>query len=318
MIKKRDYKYLNTPDYSLAGERFFKNSKDYLSANTVVNAAYLTSNEQLDKYLPQIGVAGKKIATVGSSGDQVLNSLLYGCKDITLIDANVLSEAYIEYKMALIKTYSFEDFRYVMFDDKCIFDWMVYSQISHHLSKDVKQFFDEIMLLQEETEYRSAHYYQEFSDLNILNGVVNHLPHTEFSEFYHSKEAYKKLQAILRAKDYKLSYIVSRLEDFPKRLPEKYDVILLSNIYDYVFKPKFKSILNKLYQTNLKNGGVIQFQYFFEDGIFRRRPPKIDGMENVEIIELHAHDAEQPTEKDRDECKVYLLKKPNSKELELG
>lgn len=317
MIKRKDYKYLNNPDYSLSGERFFKNAQDFLSSNTVVNAVYLSSNEQLDIYFPMMNLEGKKVATVGSSGDQVLNALFYGSKDVTLIDANVLSQAFIEYKMALIKTLSFEEFLYVMFNDRSLFEWRVYSKISHLLSNETKALFDPIMLMQEEVNYDSYLDYDKFSDLKIFTGVVNNLPHTEFSEFYHSPEAYYRLQNILINQDFKLKFIVSRLEDFAERLPEKYDFISLSNIYDYVPRFKFNIALKKLYNKKLNDGGTIQFQYLFEDSIlWKKRPKEMKGYE-FEVIQLHAQEM-PPSQKDRDNCKVYLLKKPNSKELELG
>lgn len=318
MLKRKDYKYLNHPDYSLAGEQFLKNATDFLISNSVVNAAYLTSNEQLDKYLPMLNIAGKKIATVGSSGDQILNALYYGCKDITFIDGNVLAEAYIEYKMALIKALSFDEFKYVLIEDKSAFDFKVYQKISHYLSGAVRQFFDEIMLMQDSVEFGTLEYYETFNDFKIFHSIINNLPHTEFSEFYHSKDAYEKLKNILFAGDFKLKYITSRLEDFPSRLNEKYDVILLSNIYDYVSRLKFNPVLKSLYKNNLKSGGVIQFQYLFEDSIFvKKRPKPMEGFD-MEIVELHAETSPDPKLRDRDECKVYLLKKPNSKSLELG
>ena len=318
MIKRKDYKYLNNPDYSLAGEQFYRNVSDFLTSNSVVNAAYLTSNEQLDKYLPMLNVAGKKIATVGSSGDQILNALFYGAKDITFIDGNVLAEAYIEYKIALIKALNYKQFKDILIGEKEAFHWKLYRIISPFLSETVRQFFDEIMLMQDDVKYGTLAYFDALNDFKIFNGIVNNLPHTEFSEFYHSEEAYEKLRRILFAGDFKLSFNVSRLEDFPARLKEKFDVILLSNIYDYVPKFKFNPVLKSLYKNNLKPGGIIQFQYLFEESIFKKKRPKpMEGFD-MEVIELPAVQNEDPLERDRDECKVYLIKKPNSKSLELG
>lgn len=318
MIKRKDYKYLNNPDYSLAGEQFLKNATDFLTSNSVVNAAYLSSNEQLDKYMPMLNLKGKKLATVGSSGDQILNALLYGSRDITFIDGNVLAQPYIEYKFALIKALSYEEFKYVLLDDKSAFEWKIYKKISPYLSGTVRQFFDEIMLMQDSVEFGTMEYYEAFNDFKIFNSIVNNLPHTEFSEFYHSKNAYEKIKKILLDGSFNLTFETSRLEDFSKVLKEKYDVILLSNIYDYVPRFKFNPALKSLYKNNLNSGGIIQFQYLFEESIFRKKRPKqMEGFD-IEVVELPSQKTQDPELKDRDECKVYLLKKPNSKQLELG
>lgn len=317
MLKRKDYEYLNDNDYSLAGEQLYKNANSFLTAESIVNAAYLTSNEQLDKYFPMIGVVDKKIATVGSSGDQILNALFYGCKDITLIDGNILSEAYIEYKMALIKTLEFSEFRKLVLEDGGLFNWKIYSRISHNLHGSVRQFFDEFISMQEDYSKEKPLSYQKFSSYDFYTSIINNLPHTEFSEFYHYKVDYDKLKKILNQGDYKISYIVSRFEDFSKRLPEKYDVIFLSNIYDYVNRLKFSIELNNIYKQNLNAGGVVQFQYYFDDSPFKKLP-RFYNPKKVQIITLPAKVSYKCGQSDRCKCKVYLLKKPNSKELELG
>ena len=69
------------------------------------------ANEKLNAYFKDLNLKGSRIATVGSSGDQVLNAIFYGAKDITLIDANIFTRAYFEYKTAMIKNLNFDEFK---------------------------------------------------------------------------------------------------------------------------------------------------------------------------------------------------------------
>ena len=50
---------------------------------------YLSSNEYLSDYMKDLDLTNKKVVTVGSSGDQFFQSLLQGCKDITIIDIKI-------------------------------------------------------------------------------------------------------------------------------------------------------------------------------------------------------------------------------------
>ena len=55
---------------------------------------YLFSNEELNKYFPKIIRKNASVLTVGSSGDQILYSLLYGAKDVTCFDVNPFTKFY--------------------------------------------------------------------------------------------------------------------------------------------------------------------------------------------------------------------------------
>ena len=79
--------------------------------NNTAERCYCVSNEYLQGYMQQFNLYNKRVATVGSSGDQALNSLLYGSRDVILIDANIHTMAYVEYKIALIKELDFKTFR---------------------------------------------------------------------------------------------------------------------------------------------------------------------------------------------------------------
>ena len=52
------------------------------------NLIYPFTTENLNGYMNKLDFKNKKVLTVGSSADQILNVFLLGCKDITLLDIN--------------------------------------------------------------------------------------------------------------------------------------------------------------------------------------------------------------------------------------
>ena len=184
---------------------------------------YISSNEYLSDYLT-MDLTEKRIATVGSSGDQFFVALLNNCKDITIIDANPYTKMFVEYKKALFKNLTFDEMKNVIKNSN-LFSWKVYAKISHGLPVIAKQFWDTLML--EQNNYHPA------LDQFDQNTIALRLTHSEavfFSSFYNDEESYLKLQKILRDNDYKLKFQTAYLQDFPKELKGKYDLILLSNI----------------------------------------------------------------------------------------
>lgn len=248
----------NFGDYNTLVEKLLS-SQNYSGINQTLNKAYAISNEDLSGAFKGINLAGKKTAVVGSSGDQALNAILNGCKDITVIDGNNYAEAFIEYKLAFIKTYDYKEFckKFIVHD---FFSWQVYAKISHHLSPKAKLFWDSIMLEQSD-EYNSTFHPQKIKD-NMM--IIDH--RDRHSEFYYSEEAYLKLQQILNSNTVKFKYIVAEFLNFPTALKEKYDFIYLSNIFDYYYKEqkdKFYNTVLKLYKNKLNGGGKIVVNYNF-------------------------------------------------------
>ena len=102
--------YLNDFDCDIAGEKLFLPEFYNNNENYTTNQAFAISNEMLPEIFKNLNLKDKNVLTVGSSGDQALNAILHGAKDITIIDANIFTQYFIEYKIAVIKTYNFNDF----------------------------------------------------------------------------------------------------------------------------------------------------------------------------------------------------------------
>lgn len=264
---KENKMFLTNPNYDLLGEtlltmpEYDSFSSRNFGVKEVINKVYHCSNERLNSYFKDLKLKNARIATVGSSGDQVLNAIFYGAKDITLIDANIFTRAYFEYKTAMIRNLSFDEFKKI-FGSFYMFNWKTYSKISHDLSKRTKQFFDELMLNQDD----HGHDYDEgyLTDSLIRNSLFHTPCHNydlvEENLFYNNEEDYLKLRKLLIKNDFKLTIINAELKEFPSKLKGQFDYIFLSNIYDYVDRDSIISIINKLYKK-LNAGGAIQYHY---------------------------------------------------------
>lgn len=309
MIKQRYKKYRADKDYSLFGMQFSKNIKS-ICIFGITDTVYMTSNEYLNDYFKNLNFKDKKIATVGSSGDQLLNAIFYGCRDATIIDGNILAQPYIEYKIALIKNLDYDEFVKIYFEGDDIFDWSLYARISHDLSDIVKQFFDELFLLQDtHTKFPNLDYYHVVDSNMIKYNILNHFSKLKYSSlFYQDEESYNKLKEILNTEKINIDYKISKFQDFPTELNGSYDAIFLSNIYDYVSRASFIRTINKLKNINLNESGIIQYQYQFLYPDSKSKKPSQSELKNLK--EIHMPLSQNDDSKIIDhEANIYFLEK---------
>lgn len=295
--------YLNNPDYDILTEQLFNMPENHhvlKDLYEIKSRVYHCSNERLNAYFKDLKLDGATVATVGSSGDQVLNAIFYGATDITLIDANIFIRAYFEYKTAMIKNLSFNEFSELIGSFK-MFNWKTYSLISHDLSKNTKQFFDELMLNQDD----NGHDYDEgFLTDSLIRNNLFHTPCENYNEecenlFYNNESAYNELKKKLISKNFNIEFIVADLNDFPKHLTKEYDYIFLSNICQYVNIVDMFPIIKQLYKK-IKVGGAIQYQYTYGSN-----PEKEPNFKNLTLIKkLISKDVLANTHH------VYFLEKP--------
>ncbi|MBE7082616.1 MAG: DUF3419 family protein [Clostridiales bacterium] len=253
MIIEEDEDYLNNKDYSLPLEQFFYQDIFPNSDNETIDRVYAFSNECLDDFFVHFIFKDKRVLTVGSSGDQAINAISRGAKDVTIIDANIFTQAYTEYKISAIKNLTFEEFKKAFLEDQNPFDWQIYAKISHDLSSDSQMIWDVIVLNQDnplETHATLIH--------QTYRGVM------ATSRFYKSEKEYKRLQKKLI--DCKIKYICSEFTKFPEYVDGKYDIVLFSNIFAYFSKrPKaFKKVIDEFYENHLSTGGKMQINYSFD------------------------------------------------------
>lgn len=297
--------YQNNPDYNPAGERFYMFGEKN-STNRTLDRAFAISNEQLPDIFGELNLKGKKMATVGSSGDQTFNAILQGCTDITIIDGNPYARAFMEYKLAMIKTFNFEKFNDLFVKPK-MFNWRVYAKISHHLSPNAQIFWDSLMLELNEPE---AHAFPSEKSVTNRMLIIDHT--TRHSLFYTDAKTYNQLQNTLNNTNINFKYINAEFKEFPEALKEKFDLIYLSNVYFYIDPEEFNVIANKLYNYRLKSGGKMVVNYEFNTHDSKdHESPKTMGNLPIETKNVTRNSF-------REICTdtVWIINKPKSKTKE--
>lgn len=188
---------------------------------------YPFTTEEIATYFSLIDFYKKKVFTVGSSFDQVLNALLLGSKDVLLYDINENAKEFSQIKMEIIKdTPSREE---------------MYKKVL-----DVK-------------------------DVPLSNDLFSYDLLTKMNYYMSSDENYEKLRNILKLKDYNLRYIQGDILDISCLKDEKFDVMILSNILQYLpsfvregesDENLFKQIFKNFYE-HLNNDGLLQLLYYY-------------------------------------------------------
>lgn len=255
MIEERDREYLGDDDYNIALGRVFDYDGYYSNnSNITADRIYPFSNENITESLEDIDLLGKSVITVGSSGDQVLNCILKGAKNITLIDGNPLARYYTEIKLAAIKNLDYDECLNFL-TAKNILSYKYYQKISHDLSDEGKLFWDSIMLEMSTPA-------QKILFRNIFHTTAGFNADQMSNVFYRNKKAYERLKNNIP--NVNMKYLLSEFNDFPDTLgDEKADLIMLSNIVDYLNEYDYKRVVRKLYDNNLNAKGIIQTNYIF-------------------------------------------------------
>lgn len=235
---------------------------------------YPTTNEHLPNLFKRLNTSGKKVLTVGSSGDQVLYSVLNGASEVMLVDVNPYAKMFLEYKIASIKTFTFDEFFKIfrfcrvkeIVDNETkeknisstneFLNNAVYRKISHNMEAGAREFWDRYFLECKELYGGFISREKLFPDSYLVNNDV-----------------YNKLSKQLKKRDVKIDFINQSLEKVVPMLGDrKYDIMLFSNVLDYMkgssvskkacnFKRK---IVDKL-KENLEPSGVMQIDYMFEE-----------------------------------------------------
>jgi hypothetical protein len=220
---------------------------------------YLFTNENIYGTLKTAGdLANKKILTVGASGDHVFESYLLGAGDVHTFDINSNQKNVIELKNHMIRNLPYDNFMDFFFSTDNFFNQNILTPIRHKLSDNLRNFLKKCS----DKDIRG-----NFKDRAAIN----------------SEYEIKRLQYISNESNY--NTVRDRL---PERIPfqrcslsqlantttQKYDLILLSNIFDYLYSASYdkalklihtcNDILTPLLTNNITPKGRIYFEYLWD------------------------------------------------------
>lgn len=237
------------------------NKCDGKVASSEYSRLYTFTTENISGYIKHFDLPNKKLITVGSSGDQVLNSYFEGARDITLYDINPFARYYTFLKVAAIIALPYLQFKIFFYKHGVKF---YYNRNMFH-----KELFEKIKPTLKALDYESYLFFEEifncydadtircrlFEDDESRNKVIE-----GFNNYLHSEENYNKMKQIVG--DIAFKFINGDI--FAEQIPGTYDNVFLSNLSNVKTFDEYKALLQKLDEHNLNPGGSIQLAYLWD------------------------------------------------------
>lgn len=245
--------------------------KTYLEKNKALrntfsnnSKIYSMTTENISDFLYRYNLKDKKVLTVAGSGDQRLNSLLYGAKEVTCFDINPLTKLHMDLKDEMIKNVDLDDFL-SFFGVRTKTNEIDYETLNNRTFERVKDNIDELTydffnyVINQSLYTLPRDIYYSLGDTYELQNKMNN---------YLTKEKYLELRKILE--NQKINFIETDVKDIKEKIKdEKYDFILLSNISDYVHHiypskelKMYRELIDSL-KDNLNDQGVIEVGYLY-------------------------------------------------------
>jgi len=223
---------------------------------------YPFTTENISAYLPLFDFVDKSLLTVCSSGDQALNAILCGSKDITVFDICPFAKEYFYLKKAAIETltiqeflrfFCYKDYPVTFFDNKNAFDIRIYMKLRDALKND-----------SEETEYFWSELFKKYSSIRVRNSLFSFDENKYkliklMNNYLKNDDAYNKLRDKFNAADIK--FISGDI--FNDNIDGSFDNVFLSNLGSYYNLVEIRNLFDKIL-VNLNDDGRMMIAYLYE------------------------------------------------------
>lgn len=247
-------------------KKIIKNALTNNDRRTNYLSVYAFTNENIKDYLK--GVEGNIALAICSSGDQYLNLIHQNFNHIDLIDTNPLTEYYaLGIKKALILGLTYEEYlkaiKILLKDnDNLDLERKILNYLLNFMEPKYRLFWQEIFayyfslqkLYQRKItllQILTQDYYFDLTEIKFLN------------TYLYKKENYDLVRKNLKRTI--LSFTLGDILNFDSE--EKYDLILCSNIMEYIYDPNLDiKKLHKLFAnllTLLNKDGLIYANYIY-------------------------------------------------------
>lgn len=211
---------------------------------------FTTTNEKISFYENFFQNKQKALSVIGS-GDQILNLILSGCKNIDGFDISRFPKYFLELKKAGILTLTRDEFISFFFDvtykkDE-IYDDMYWNMRSY-LKEEDKNFWDSLLNYYDWSEITKSTLFS--SQTVSLNSIIE-------NNSYLEKQNYERMKKLIL--NSKMRYYTDNIQYLVTSLKEKYDFINLSSIIYYI--DHYKKLLPQLPLDESKG---ISLTYLYE------------------------------------------------------
>lgn len=222
---------------------FYRNSGIYNFTNEVI------SNPN---YKREITNKNRILSVIGS-GDQILNSILLGSKDITGFDISIFPKYYLLLKIGAIKTLSKEEFlNFFTFTGK--------EEEMERIFDKIAKYLDPISLKFWESLFDYFEYYEVSSSMLFTSSYINRLLAEKYNPYLEDERTFSILREKLQ--DIKLNLVDGNIYTMVKEgyFKEPFDLANVSNILGYN-----KLIDNKELLENIplnKNAKILGYIFY--------------------------------------------------------
>lgn len=227
------------------------------------NKIYLFTTENLC-YLEKFN--GKNVLSVCGSGDHILNSILFGAKNILAFDVNNLSQYILYLKIEAVKMLTYQEFiDFFIFKN---FDYQIFKKIN---TNKTLTFWEE---LYKYFDYNTEALYN--CNLFIKNNANFYIKNNPYLD--------KVNYNILKENILNISINFINCDLLKIKNENFFDLILLSNISDYLNNIFFNNSLkefNEFINTLKKDNQTIIMAYLYDFRIKNNYRSEIDDINNV-------------------------------------
>ena len=235
------------------------------------NRVYTMSNENIGSFKRIYNFDNANILTVLGSGDQYFNSLLYGISDATIFDVNYTAWLYFRIKYKAIKMLSYQEFIKV-FVLRNMYDIGVYNKMVTVLDYEEINYYVYLVNYFQDIVHSSQCFYP-----NVIITSCDTWKEREEINPYLNENNYYKLQSILNKIDIP-RFVMGNFMNM--KIDDSYDILLLSNIYDYIARDIDRYI--ELVE-GYKADALIKYSWYLNDNDkeFIRRGMSLDKVKGL-------------------------------------
>ena len=233
-------------EYNFGEKTFFHNT----------SAIYKISNERTQDYYSYL-IGRNKVLSVIGSGDQILNLILEGTKEIDAFDISSFPKYFLYLKIAAIKALSKEeyiDFFYEVTQRSEIYDDM-YDRISFYLDDEISEFWNSLFnFFDWQDIYNSTFFSSEpYTAANAINQ----------NKFLQCEAAYEELRNNLDSTV--INTYVGDIFNLSCNIDGTYDLVYLSNIVYYNNPDEYREMLGDFKLTD--NGITLTYLYKINESV---------------------------------------------------
>lgn len=215
---------------------------------------YKMANEDVSLYKDYLKNS-KRILSVISSGDQIIESITDEKKIIDCFDISKYPKYYLMLKLAALKSIKKEDYINLFVESPLTtlddyYDDLYYDNIRKNLCGIYKEYWDALFSHADWYEIFESRLFQ--SDGASESYIYKSLSYLNDDEYYKLRENIENI---------KLNFYEGDIFTLVNTLNDKYDLVYLSNIIDYVNKKGYMDLLGKF---NLTDNGVV-LSYIFSN-----------------------------------------------------